>query len=375
MSLINQMLQDLDSRRATECVGVGLPNDVRPLPVRQPNRWPMLLAVGLLLAIVVAGGTWYVLELKGAPVILSAEPPVIAAQSSVSSDSSAAVAIIPAAPGGNLSLQSDGAPDLRMTTSLLLPETWADAPAPRAARDKVPPASSASTKSLASSVSAPVSAKSSAAPAPAASASSSRPSGPASIEKSAPAGSSSDRAEVEYRRAQSILNQGRSPEALEALRAALKLNAGHIASRQLLLKLLIENKQFDEADSVLREGLVLHPTQIAWAMSLARMQLDRGDIPGAWKTLEHSLPAATGSSDYQGFAGHVLQRLGRARESVDFYQTATRLAPAEGRWWLGLGLALESDGRVVQAREAYANARATGTLGAELQTYVEQKLR
>ena len=195
------------------------------------------------------------------------------------------------------------------------------------------------------------------------------------IEKSTPSGSVSDRAEVEYRRAQSVLNQGRAAETLDILRQALRFNAAHLASRQLLLKLLIENKQMDDASAVLREGLALHPAQIAWAMSLARMQLDRGDLAGSWKILENSLPSASGSSDYQGFAAHVLQRLGRTREAIEYYQAATRLAPAEGRWWLGLGIALESDGRATDARDALLRARASGTLSPELIALVDQKLR
>ena len=54
MSLINQMLQDLDARRAAHGVDTNLPNDVRPLPKPQASRFPLVLA-GVLLT-VLAGG-------------------------------------------------------------------------------------------------------------------------------------------------------------------------------------------------------------------------------------------------------------------------------------------------------------------------------
>ena len=41
----------------------------------------------------------------------------------------------------------------------------------------------------------------------------------------------------------------------------------------------------------------------------------------------------------------VLQRLNRSREAVEHYQAALRLNPAEGRWWVGLGIALEGAGQ------------------------------
>jgi len=195
------------------------------------------------------------------------------------------------------------------------------------------------------------------------------------IEKTPAAGSPRDRAEADYRKAIGVLNQGRTQEAADLLQHALRIDAEHGAARQLLFKLLHEARRTDEAAQLLREGLQVQPAQIAWAMSLARLQVDRGDFNGAWHTLQASLPAAGNSADYQGFAAHVLQRLGSHKEAATRYETATRLAPGDGRWWLGLGLALESDGRPAEAREAFAHARASGTLSAELLAIVEQKLR
>ena len=53
MSLINQMLQDLDARRAAHGVGTRLPNDVRPLPKAPSSNLPLgfALAVALLLVL------------------------------------------------------------------------------------------------------------------------------------------------------------------------------------------------------------------------------------------------------------------------------------------------------------------------------------
>ena len=87
------------------------------------------------------------------------------------------------------------------------------------------------------------------------------------------------------------------------------------------------------------------------------------------------MPAGAANADYQGFAGHVLYRLGRHRSAADHYQVATRLAPGDGRWWLGLGLALDAEGRSAEAREAFMQARNCGNLSQELNVIVEKKLR
>ncbi len=48
---------------------------------------------------------------------------------------------------------------------------------------------------------------------------------------------------------------------------------------------------------------------------------------------------------------------------------------SDGRWWLGLGLAMESEGRNDQAVAAFLRARQCGNLSRELSALVEQKLR
>jgi MSHA biogenesis protein MshN len=373
MSLINQMLQDLDSRRAASGARSGLPNEVRPLPPAREARWPLLLAAGICLLAVVGALAWYVADLQGAqkrpgerstppvsPVSVAPGLPLLTVAPVLPALPAAAV---PEAPVAVSTAEDIAEPrarkltereaQLRFATTLHLPSELKAAPIAPAAP-----------------VNAPV-----AAPALAASPAPAKLSAPTLIEKSAPSGTPRERAEAEYRKALGVLNQGRLVEAIDGLRAALKQDATHAAPRQLLLKLLVENKRLDEAAELLQEGLQLQPAQISWAMSLARLQVDRGDLPAAWVTLQRSLPAAANSADYQGFAAHVLQRLGRYKESAEYYQAATRLAPGEGRWWLGLGLALEADGHPGEAREAMQRAKASGTLGSELLNLVEQKLR
>ena len=138
---------------------------------------------------------------------------------------------------------------------------------------------------------------------------------------------------------------------------------------------LLEAKNTDEAMQVLRDGISGQPAQLGWAMSLARLQVDRGELDDAWKALDHSLPAAGNNADYLGFAANVLQRLGRHDEAAEQYRKATRISPADGRWWLGLGWCLDAQGQTAEARDAFVRARQAGNLSPELITLIDQKLR
>ena len=125
---------------------------------------------------------------------------------------------------------------------------------------------------------------------------------------------------------------------------------------------------------ILQEGIELQPAQTGWAMSLARLQLEHNDLTAADRTLARSQAYAEANADYAGFQGHLKSRLGAHRQAVTHYQRAARLAPNEGRWWLGLGLALEADGKQAEARDAFRRSVATNTLSADLAAVAQQHL-
>src|SRR4029077_15226656 len=125
---------------------------------------------------------------------------------------------------------------------------------------------------------------------------------------------------------------GRLAEAQAKFKLALEHQPAHIGARQGLFGLLIEAKKTGEAEQLLQEGLQLNPHQAGFAMALARMQVERGDIPGAIDVLQKTAPAAVGSPDYLAFLAALLQRQSRHVEAVDHYQAALSLAPASGVW-------------------------------------------
>ncbi|WP_301100638.1 tetratricopeptide repeat protein [Propionivibrio sp.] len=361
MSLINQMLQDLDTRQ--HGAGNALPNDVRPLPQLQPSRLPLIL--GSLAVLVLGGFSFYQLELMTppdpplAPAIVAAvtPPPVADPEQRVQVE---AAPEVQASAVDTLLQELDGS--LRMAEFIT-------SQAEKSARKKpVKAAIGDDDKKSAQANSKPE-------------ADEHQPSAigklvrSTQIERTDSIALPRERTESEYRKAIGAVNQGRVVEAVDGLRIALREDSLHTASRQLLVKLLLEAKRLDEAVQVLQDGLQGQPAQIGWAMNLARLQVDRGDLVGAWQTLNYSQPAAGNNADYQGFTAHVLQRLGRNRDAAEHYRAATRLSPGEGRWWLGLGLTLEADGRSDEAREMFIRARQSGNLSTELMALAEQKLR
>jgi len=356
MSLINDMLRNLEAKRPDDLAKQNLQREIRSLPAAAPGQGGLLHAV-LLLALAGLGfAGWLQFNGQLLPLLgINPEPAPVSA--AVPSPPPAPVAE-PVPPVAAAEVQPPLISDnLKMAQDLIaLPVPAAPV---LAVPDPVAPPVNPSPKVDSEA----------AKPAPVLT------SGPVKIEKSPVLATPRDRADVEYRKAEAAIGAGRSGEALELLRAALKIDPSYVQVRQALLRQLLDSRKFDEALHVLQEGLEQQPAQTGWAMSMARLQLEQGDLAAADKTLVRSQAYAEGNADYAGFQGHLKSRLGAHRQAVAHYQRAARLAPAEGRWWLGLGLALEADGRAADSKEALRRALASGTLANDLAAVAEQHLR
>jgi len=396
MSLINQMLQDLEKRRASAQERGPLPSQVRVLPQSEkPARWPWVVACSAVVAAVVVWqvmaprapaakvdlppqasgeGAKYLgdapvsrlaLDLANVPANRSAPvnrapatnpPPVATSPASTSSAPPAAKPVVTAA----AVITPEAAPTPAGKSAIPAPEIKPPA--------LVPPAAPAAPTAIAPPAAKPRVIEVNAGTPPVAA-------GSAQIDKRMQQLTPAQIAENEYREAATFLSQGRLAEAQESFRQSLTHNPAHIGARQGLFGLLVDAKRIAEAEQLLRDGLKLNANQAGFAMALARLQLDRGDASGAIETLQGSAAGAQNSPDYLAFYAALLQRQSRHREAAEQYQAALRLAPQSGVWLMGMGISLQALGRNGEAQDAFRRARASNSLSAELQAFVDQRLR
>lgn len=177
-----------------------------------------------------------------------------------------------------------------------------------------------------------------------------------------------------YQKALSFFQQGRVAEARSGLEEALKLDPHHLAARQALAGLMVEQRQYHQAELLMQDGLNLNTEQYGFAMALARLQVERGDIRAALDTLHKSLPSAIDNAGYQAFLAALLQRAEQHKKAIEHYQAALHLA-SSGAWQMGLGISLQAEGRLAEAQEAFGQAKISNELGPDLSTFVEQRLR
>ncbi|MGQ0579347.1 MAG: tetratricopeptide repeat protein [Betaproteobacteria bacterium] len=401
MSLINQVLQELEKRHAADAELISLPPQVRAVRTVPPAAMHTF-AIALIVVLAVVGAFVYLSDARppAATPQAAVPPPANPVQKQISAPAPApidpAVQAVLLAPVSRLSAELSFSPDVGApATRAARPKTVARVGKPLPARsaaaspppEPVPlaaPVAAPIAAPVAPPVAAPIAAPIAAdPPAPAATADSAtvaaaQPAAaesPSSIDKKMREMTAQQRAEAAFRSGVAQLQDGRAIAAEVSFREALKVDPTHVSARQALLGLLLDGGRNDEAEKLLRQALELNPRQPRHAMVLARLEVDRGEVSGAINTLVAALPYVQSNPEYYAFLAAVLQRDGRHRDAVNYYRTALQSSPGNVVWLMGLGMSLRATEQFADAREAFQRAADSKQLNPELQALVERQLR
>lgn len=411
MSLINSMLRELDARQPGAAVNAAMENQVRTVPAKRSRR-PVWLLAACAPALLAAGFGWHWMQsgmqqpaapaVKPAPATVKQAPVAVKPAAEVNQ-----TAAMPAA-GTQASVDARPAQAAELARPAQPTEPARSAPAtPSAAVTQAPTAPAAAEKAeaahaapaLPAAVAAAPNAKAVAtAPAPA------KPAAPMPLASKPPAAATSampadaprpgagktsvpehpvapaEKAQA-ARAAPSEKAQPDAdaapepmPQSVEGLQRLLQEQPRNAALQSALVGALLDAGRRDEAMRVARDALARDAAQPALAVTLARMQVDRGELQAAIATLEKSLAQGAERADYQAFLAALLQRDGQHPRAAQHYAAALSLSPQNGVWWLGMGISLQAMQRQGEALEAFRRAKAAGGLNPELLAFVNGKI-
>lgn len=358
MSVINQVLQDLEKRHGRSDEARSATPQIRAVgPVVRPAGRRLLIVLLALFVIGAAAFGWRWWRNAQEPPV----PPVAVPVAAKPVTSTPAQVEAPAPPA-----QVTIAPP---PASLPL----AVAPAPPTSRAvDMPVVKKKAEEPLTPMAEAPV-AKPKPTRAPAAAAEEATPAS-AGIEKRERPLSAPERAEAQFRLGALAMQQGRMRDAEASFLAAIAEDAGHVPSRQALLGIYLEAQRRDEAEVLLRDGLKASPRPPAWAMVLARLEAERGDIIGGINTMQNHLDVGRQNGDYVALFAALLQKQGRHADAVEQYQNAINLGNAKSVWFMGQGISLRESGRREEARAAFQRALDGGGLNSDLKLFLERQI-
>ncbi|MDH0138473.1 tetratricopeptide repeat protein [Aeromonas caviae] len=373
MSVINQMLKDLD-RRQQEAEGAA----VYVAPVRQQGWWMLVLTLLCTLALGILGWrTWIfwqqsqraslpaaqVEALHTAPAAAPSSPlAVVATTQAVSS--AAPVAKVPAA--GAESTAARVAPSVAEQVPADEAVLADEGNPEEALGDETIPSDEELQPDLYAELAAEQSAEE--APAPAA------PRKPGILKIETVELSDAELATLAERKATTAMAKGRMQEAQDGYYEVLAHDPHNQGAREQLAGLLYGAGRLTEAAQVLEEGLRLDPAQADLRLLLARVAISGGDRQKALDWLTGYQPDIASNLDYYATWAGLAQELGQPVQASEMYVRLLRQQPDQGRWWLGLGVAEDGQGHRQRALDAYRNAQLHGNLGEASTQWLEQRI-
>ena len=180
--------------------------------------------------------------------------------------------------------------------------------------------------------------------------------------------------EVAFQKGFKALGKGQTKKAEIFLREALQSSPDHIKSREILTGLYIKAGRYVEAGQLLFEGIGLSPEYTMYRKLYARVLLEQSNLATAVKVLEQYSPSVQVDSDYYALLAALYQRQGKHENAAALYQQMLKQNKTVGIWWIGLGISLEKMDKPDAARTAYEKARSSGTLAIQMAKYTDNRL-
>ncbi|GHF82787.1 tetratricopeptide repeat protein [Thalassotalea marina] len=174
------------------------------------------------------------------------------------------------------------------------------------------------------------------------------------------------------RRVEVNINEGNTSRAEALLEEVLLVDASHNIARKQLAALWFGRQDYSAAHNLLTQGIALMPEYAEFRLMKARIYLKENNVSQAVNSL---LPLShTESVDYQSVLAAAAQQNKQHDIAADAFKKLTTLEPTKGKWWLGYGASLDSQGEFQQAKQSYRQALATSSLSDNAQQFIRQRL-
>jgi len=198
---------------------------------------------------------------------------------------------------------------------------------------------------------------------------------PAVIEKHMRPLTVAQKAQNHFQTAILKLGLGEKNVARRLLEETLSLDFSHLRARETLAVLLLNSGRISEASATVRDGLRINPKAAGLAKLYAKILLGQDDVELSISILEQAIPPLINDPEYYALLAALYSRAGKHGQAAQTYQQVLQIRPGVSKWWMGLGLSSESIGESTQALFAYQRAQRVGGLTMELNEFVAQRVQ
>jgi tetratricopeptide (TPR) repeat protein len=146
-------------------------------------------------------------------------------------------------------------------------------------------------------------------------------------------------------------------------------------SREMLAKLLIQQGEPERAMQVVDLGLTIAPRRNGYKKVKARLLLNQAQAAEAVALLSSGAPVVSDDTEYHDLLATGLLSSAAYEQAIITYQSLLAIDERPGRWWYGLAASFDGQRRSQDAAQAYEQALRREDLSAALRQGSQQRLQ
>ena len=176
-------------------------------------------------------------------------------------------------------------------------------------------------------------------------------------------------------RAEQALNNNDISQAETLFEDVLLVMPEHKSARKQLAALWFGRQAYSDALNLLSQGIYISPNDNEFRLMNARVYLQQNRVQQAFATLNTMQGVnEVVNVEYQSLRATTAQQLNEFSFAAQAYQILVSIDPSAARWWLGLAVAHDSNSEFEQASNAYQMALNKSGLSGSAETFARQRI-
>jgi len=182
-------------------------------------------------------------------------------------------------------------------------------------------------------------------------------------------------AERLYKSARQKLDTNQFSEASELLEQAITIKSDFHNARVLQFSILLQRQQFDYLRQQVEASLQLWPEVHDYRLVKARLLLQQELKTEALVLLEKDIPPVSTAPEYHALLAYAAQQTQNDQLAKKHYQLLLQQQSNRADWWLGLAVSEERLGNKESALQAYEHAVERQGLSQSVSEYARQRIK
>ncbi|ABE56621.1 Tetratricopeptide TPR_2 [Shewanella denitrificans OS217] len=176
-------------------------------------------------------------------------------------------------------------------------------------------------------------------------------------------------------KAETAENKGRFAEAKRDYLQVLALVPEQTEARKKLLGLYYAQGELSQAMALVEQAISSNPEPWQWLLLKAKLQQGGGALSMALATLDTIPDQGIWAKDKWAAQGDIAQKLGEFAIAAKAFTALTLVDADKGLWWMGLAYAQDSQQQYSLARQSYLTAMQRAGLSSSARTFIENRLK